>query len=613
MIGVASVAAALGVAELVAIVTGPLTSPGIAVGGAIIDLVPEPLKQFAISLFGTYDKLALQIGTIVLLVLAGVGLGFLARRRLGLALGLVVAFAALGLVSAVTRYDAGWTAVFPSVLAGAAGVLTLRTLTLKAANTDAASDRAASDRAASDRAASDRAASDRAASDRAAADRVADPAATRAAAPPGAGPRPPDPGRAADTSRAAGPAADPARAAARATAPAAAAPAAADPARADLAVVAGANADERDERAATTARSAGWGVAAERRAVLRAAGTVVAVGAVAGFGGRWVSLRRSVSADRAAVTLPAPASPAPALPAAVETRVDGLARFVTSNRDFYRIDTALVVPQVAPDEWRLRIHGRVRNPVTLTFDQLLARPMIERYVTLACVSNEVGGGLVGNARWLGVRISDLLAEADPEPGADQVVSRSVDGFTAGTPTDVLRDGRDAMLAVGMNGEPLPIEHGFPVRMVVPGLYGYVSATKWLAELELSSFGDFDAYWIRRGWAAKAPIKLQSRIDTPTGRATAGRVAVGGVAWAQHVGVSRVEVRVGDGPWQEAALNDVPSTDTWRLWTWAWDAAPGKHRLTVRAFDSSGRPQDETERPVVPDGATGLHSVEVEVA
>jgi DMSO/TMAO reductase YedYZ molybdopterin-dependent catalytic subunit len=194
-----------------------------------------------------------------------------------------------------------------------------------------------------------------------------------------------------------------------------------------------------------------------------------------------------------------------------------------------------------------------------------------------------------------------------------VVSRSVDGFTAGTPTEVLRDGRDAILAVGMNGEPLPIEHGFPVRMVVPGLYGYVSATKWLAELELSSFGDFDPYWIRRGWAAKGPIKLQARIDTPTRQARAGTVVVGGVAWAQHVGVSAVEVRVDAGSWQPARLYDVPSTDTWRQWTFPWEAGPGTHTLTVRAVDAAGRPQDETQRPVLPDGATGLHSVEVEVS
>jgi DMSO/TMAO reductase YedYZ molybdopterin-dependent catalytic subunit len=516
LIGVASVAAALGVAELVAILTGPLTSPGIAVGGAIIDLVPESLKHFAISLFGTYDKLALQIGTLVLLVLAGVGLGFLARKHLTTALALVAAFALLGLVAAVTRYDAGWTAVFPSVLAGAAGAVTLRTL-------------------------------------------------TRAAAP-----QAPD----------------------------------------DLAAVLLPEADQNGTNGrARVQDQRGEG----RRDVLRWAGSIAVAGGIAGFGGRWLSLRRSVRADRAGVTLPAPASPAPALPAGVDAELPGLARFVTSNRSFYRIDTALVVPQVAPDEWTLKVHGRVRNPLTITFDQLLARPMIERYITLACVSNEVGGGLIGNARWLGVRIGDILAEADPEPRADQVVSRSVDGFTAGTPTEVLRDGRDAILAVGMNGEPLPIEHGFPVRMVVPGLYGYVSATKWLAELELTSFADFDAYWIRRGWSAKAPIKLQSRIDTPTRRASAGAVVVGGVAWAQHVGVSAVELRVDDGGWQPARLYDVPSADTWCQWTATWDATPGTHTLTVRAVDATGRPQDETNRPVLPDGATGLHTVEVEVS
>jgi hypothetical protein len=287
--------------------------------------------------------------------------------------------------------------------------------------------------------------------------------------------------------------------------------------------------------------------------------------------------------------------------------------FVTSNPLFYRIDTALIVPQIAPDGWRLRIHGRVRNPLTFTYDDLLKRPMIERYITLCCVSNEVGGGLISNARWLGVRVSDLLAEAAPEPGADQVVSRSGDGYTAGTPTEVLRDGRDAILAVGMNGEPLPIDHGFPVRMVVPGLYGYVSATKWLTELELTSFADFDAYWVRRGWANKAPIKLQSRIDTPGSRAKAGAVVVGGVAWAQHVGVSAVELRVDNGAWQQAKLYDVPSIDTWRQWTVQWEAAPGNHTLTVRATDTAGKLQDEDQRPVLPDGATGYHTIEVTVA
>jgi len=341
---------------------------------------------------------------------------------------------------------------------------------------------------------------------------------------------------------------------------------------------------------------------------------VLGVGALTAAAGRWYGTRRNVSAERAAIRLPLPASPAPELPAGQAPQVAELSPFVTPNRNFYLIDTALVVPQVSPDDWRLRISGRVRNPLTLSYDDLLARPMIERYITLTCVSNEVGGGLAGTARWLGVRVSDLLAEADPVDGADQVVSRSVDGFTAGTPTAVLRDGRDAILAVGMNGEPLPIRHGFPVRMVVPGLYGYVSATKWLAELELTSFADFDAYWIERGWAARAPIKLQSRIDTPADgrRVRAGAVVVGGVAWAQHVGVSKVEVRVDAGAWQEARLEPVPSIDTWRLWTLPWDAAPGRHRLTVRAYDATGAQQDETPRPPLPDGATGWHTVEVTV-
>ena len=269
----------------------------------------------------------------------------------------------------------------------------------------------------------------------------------------------------------------------------------------------------------------------------------------------------------------------------------------------------------SPDDWRLRIHGRVARPLTLTYEQLLARPMIERYVTLACVSNEVGGDLIGNAKWLGVRVKDLLLEAGPLSGADQVVGRSIDGFTAGTPTELLLDGRDAMLAVGMNGEPLPIDHGFPVRMVVPGLYGYVSATKWLTELELTSFADYSAYWVPRGWAALGPIKTESRIDTPRNGATIRRaeVTVAGVAWAQHRGISRVEVRVDGGAWQPATLAAVPSVDTWRQWSWTWRTTPGKHRLTVRATDNAGVTQTARQAPPAPNGASGWHSITVSVS
>ncbi|WP_146167944.1 molybdopterin-dependent oxidoreductase, partial [Micromonospora sp. MH33] len=364
---------------------------------------------------------------------------------------------------------------------------------------------------------------------------------------------------------------------------------------------------------------AGWeplepGDHESRRRFLRGVGLLAGTAAVAGFGGHWLAGQRGVSAARQAVKLPAPVAPAPPVPAGADLSLTRLAPFVTPNREFYRIDTALVVPQVDPATWRLRIHGRVRNPIELSFDDLLARPMVERYVTLACVSNEVGGDLVGNARWLGVPIRELLDEAQPEEGADQVVGRSVDGWTCGTPTAVLRDGRDALLAVGMNGEPLPVEHGFPVRMVVPGLYGYVSACKWVTELELTSFADFDAYWVPRGWSAQGPIKTQSRIDTPRprNRLTVGPVTVAGVAWAQHRGIRRVEVRVDDGPWQEATLAPTASVDTWVQWSWRWAAGPGEHTLQVRATDAGGETQPEQRRPVAPDGATGWHTVKVTV-
>ncbi|WP_033346481.1 molybdopterin-dependent oxidoreductase [Catenuloplanes japonicus] len=351
-----------------------------------------------------------------------------------------------------------------------------------------------------------------------------------------------------------------------------------------------------------------------RRNFLKAAGLVVAGAAVVGYAGRWVSTRRSVTAIRAAVTLPRAAAPAMPLPADIDPPVPGLSTYTTANSNFYRIDTALSVPQVDPETWALRIHGRVANPITLTWAELLQRPMVERYVTLACVSNEVGSDLIGNARWLGVPVKDLLDEAQPLDGADQVVSRSVDGWTCGTPTGVLRDGRDALLAVGMNGEPLPIEHGFPARMVVPGLYGYVSACKWITEIELTSFADFDAYWVPRGWSALGPVKTQSRIDTPRRNkaVAAGPVTVAGVAWAQHTGITRVEVSVDDGPWADAVLHAGVSADTWRQWTFPWQATAGDHTLRVRATDATGAVQTEDEVPVAPDGATGWHTVKVQV-
>ncbi len=357
------------------------------------------------------------------------------------------------------------------------------------------------------------------------------------------------------------------------------------------------------------------GVGYDRRGFLRTGLAVAGIAAAAGTGGRrLIAARFDASASRRQVAVPKPASPAPATPAGVDLELPQLSRFYTRNADFYRVDINLLVPTIAAEKWRLRLHGMVRREIELDFGQLLDRPLIERDITLTCVSNEVGGPYVGTARWVGAPLGDLLREAGVDPRADQLVSRSVDGFTVGTPTAAVLDGRDAMLAVSMNGEPLPIEHGFPVRMVVPGLYGYVSATKWVVDLQLTTFAGHDTYWTRRGWARTAPIKTMSRIDTPRplARVPAGRTAVAGVAWAQHRGIAAVEVRVDGGVWSPARLAAEDGIDTWRQWVWAWDATPGQHTLEVRATDKTRQTQTDKRRPPDPDGASGWHSVVVAV-
>jgi DMSO/TMAO reductase YedYZ molybdopterin-dependent catalytic subunit len=324
--------------------------------------------------------------------------------------------------------------------------------------------------------------------------------------------------------------------------------------------------------------------------------------------------------SRNGVKLPAPASPGKPTPAGAQLAIPGVGAFTTSNQDFYRVDTALVVPMVDAMKWRLRIHGKgVTRPVTLTFDDLLRRPLIERAITLTCVSNEVGGTLIGNARWIGVRLADVLAESGVRPPskggpADQLVARSVDGMTIGSPVEDIMDGRDSMLALGMNGQPLPFSHGFPARMLVPGLYGYVSACKWIEDIELTTFADYDAYWVKRDWAQQAPIKTESRIDTPKPSVSrkAGTVMVAGVAWAQHRGIEKVEVRVDDGPWERATLAAEDTRDTWRQWSYPWQATSGGHRLTVRATDGTGRTQTAKRADPVPDGASGYHSIRVDI-
>ncbi|WP_084525526.1 molybdopterin-dependent oxidoreductase [Nocardia vaccinii] len=361
------------------------------------------------------------------------------------------------------------------------------------------------------------------------------------------------------------------------------------------------------------ATTSGSGAEIDRRGLIRALAGVGAIAVAAGVAGRFIGSKlHSVSAERATVQLPVAPTPQPPIDPAADLRIPGLTPFLTSDRDFYRIDTALTVPQVSTESWTLRVHGMVEREIRLDYNDLKARRPIERLVTLTCVSNPVGGDLIGNARWLGYSLADLLAEAGPHPDADMVLSRSVDGFTAGSPLATLIDGRDAMLAIGMNGEPLPIEHGYPVRLVVPGLYGYVSATKWVTDIEITRFDRARAYWTERGWSERGPIKTGTRIDTPKDGASVGRgrVAVAGVAWAQHRGINTVEVQIDDGPWQSARLAAEPSVDTWRQWVYDWTPTSGTHTIRARATDGTGQVQTSEVRDVVPDGATGYPSITV---
>jgi len=349
----------------------------------------------------------------------------------------------------------------------------------------------------------------------------------------------------------------------------------------------------------------------DRRRLLAMTGGAAAF-AVFAFGvGRRLGDRFDAAASRARVVLPRPLRPLAPAADTVNVAVDGVTPFYTPLADFYRVDIALTVPEVAAETWALRIHGMVDHELELTFEELTQREVVESDITLTCVSNEVGGGLLGNARWLGVRLDDLLHEAGVSPDADQIVGRSVDGYTCGFPVAAL-DGRDALIAFGMNGEPLPIEHGFPARLIVPGLYGYVSATKWLAEIELTRFDQLDQYWVRRGWAPDAPIKMSSRIDTPRGLASlpARTVAIAGVAWAQPVGVGGVQVRVDDGAWGDATLADELNGSTWRQWSLTCDAAPGRHTIAVRAIDANGAIQVEDRAEPFPNGSSGWHQIVV---
>ena len=355
----------------------------------------------------------------------------------------------------------------------------------------------------------------------------------------------------------------------------------------------------------------GRSIGPSRRTFLVGAGALLGLAALSATVGRSLleGAKRAAS-GRSEVLLPSPAESLPAPAAATELGVADLTPIFVPNEDFYRIDTAFSVPRINIQDWTLTIKGRVDRPYTMTYFDILDMRMVERDVTLSCVSNRVGGDLVGNARWQGVPLTEILDRAGVRDDAEQLVGRAVDNFTVGFPVEAVFDGREALLAVGMNGEPLPFEHGFPARLVVAGLYGYVSATKWLSEIELTGWDEFDAYWIPRGWSKEAPIKTQSRIDTPFAgeRLPPGPRSVAGVAWAPNRGISMVEVQLReDGSWIEAELSEPLSQDSWIQWKVDWDAPPGPHLLRVRATDGNGLLQDETVRPPAPNGATGWHA------
>jgi DMSO/TMAO reductase YedYZ molybdopterin-dependent catalytic subunit len=357
-------------------------------------------------------------------------------------------------------------------------------------------------------------------------------------------------------------------------------------------------------------------VGTNRRNFLLAGVTAAGAAVAAGVAGKILGKQQAISTggSRSAVKLPTPLEKAPALQPGAELTMPGLSPFYTPNASFYRVDTALVVPQLTTANWQLRIHGMVNKTITINFDDLMKRPQIQRDITIVCVSESVGGGYIGNARWQGARLADLLREAGVHPGAAQIVMRDTQGMAIGVSTQALMDGRDAMLAVAMNGQPLPPEHGFPVRVVVPGLYGYVSATKWVVDMELTTYAAYNAYWVKRGWSEQAEVKTESRIDTPKpGKAlTAGPVVIAGVAWAQRKGIARVEVGV-DGVWHEATLATQDTIDTWRQWYYRWDATPGAHTIQVRATDQTGYTQTQVVQKAEPNGATGYHTIQVNVA
>ncbi|MGK3949003.1 molybdopterin-dependent oxidoreductase [Microbacterium sp. K2] len=514
--GVISGAVFLAAAELFALIFARSASPILAVGGFVIDIVPQPFKEFAIATFGEYDKIALLVGLGLAVVIASAIAGILQLLRPPLGVIALVVAGALSTAAIVTRAGVTPLAFLPPVLGTIAGSI-LIVLLIRRLKTWKAS----------------------------------------------------------------------------------AVPAVMTDRKGEGLVATGSETVGQD--AEQTPKAMG------RRQFFILAGIASASAVVVGIASRAVSMTvASVATIREALTLPSPKSTV-TVPNGAELDIPGLTPLFTPNKDFYRVDTALTVPTIDPSTWRLVIDGMVDQRVEMSFQDILDMGLDEYAITLTCVSNEVGGDLVGNAKWLGVPLRDVLAKAGVKSGADMVLSKSVDGYTASTPLSALTDDNiDAILAVGMNGEPLPLEHGFPVRMVVPGLYGYVSATKWLTELKVTTFDKDEAYWTPRGYSAEAPIKFASRVDTPkVGQAVdAGRIPIAGVAWAQTVGIERVEVRIDEGDWMPATLSAPVNENTWVQWFMEWDATPGTHYVAVRAINKNGDMQIEERAPIAPNGSSG---------
>ena len=493
--GIVATAAAMAAGELAAGLLPGAPSPILAVGKMLIDYQPSGAKDVVVSLFGTNDKLALQVLVLLVALAVGAGLGILGRTRPTAAMSVLGAFVLVGVVAGLRD-----PATSPVLAVGAGlGELGVGAFIL---------------------------------------DRLLGLVGRRSL-----------------------------------------------------------------RRGGSAASMPDWS-----RRTLLIQGGVIAIGSMAaGAIGRSLLQGRRVQTTGGLPTAEAPAN----LPAGADLAVNGLTPIVVPNANFYRIDTALLTPNIDRDTWKLRIHGMVDHEVSLTYADLVQLPIIDQFVTIACVSNQVGGDLVGNARWTGVRLRDVLDMAGVQPGATQMVGRSADGWTAGTPTAWVMDPeREPMIAIGMNGTPLPPEHGFPARVIVPGLYGYVSATKWVTELEFTTLDAFDAYWVPLGWAKEAPILTQSRIDVPSNGSgiSAGTAMIAGVAWAPDRGVSKVEVQIDGGDWQEATLSVPISNTTWVQWEYPWTTTPGTHTAQVRATDKTGATQTETPTRPDPDGARGWHHI-----